>query len=563
VTASRRDFLKFVLAGSAAAACPIDFSALAASGHASPQIEGEQFDICHQVRDGHVFQRPPVSKRHDVIIIGGGVSGLSAAYFLREHDFLLLEKEPHWGGNAYLETYEGQAFATGSAFDTKDSASDRLARELGLSPLPIDSPDPTIVRGKWVADTWRSGLDELPYSAAVRDSFKKFREEMLALDLQKDHERLDNIPLSRYLKDYAPELTEWWDAYGPSNWGAKSADTSALVAAFDLQEMAGDEPDPRVTLPGGNGALSQKLVEVLRQKFAEQMLAGATTIAVEPQKDEVHATYMQGTQLQTVAAKFVVMATPKFITGRLVSGLPEDQFEAMKSIRYCPYPVINMIFDRPLYDKAYDTWCPGRSFTDFVAADWVVRKQSQHSQRDYSGAAQRQTSVDRAAAGLAVRGEATAGRVTAEMSGTVGAGFRSDGEARGSVGPELKAARLAQSARNASILTFYVPMAESDRNKLLHEDGCRKIAANVLGDFQKLLPEFNVDPMEVHFYRRGHPMFLPTPGTFTKTLPAASAALDRVFFANTDSIGPVSDIGAAVEAARHASEWIEKRLAGA
>ena len=536
---SRRDFLKFVLAGSAAAACPVDFSSLAVSPQVPPQIESEHFDICHQVRDGRIFDRPPVSKRHDIVIVGGGVCGLSAAHFLRQYDALLLEKEPHWGGNAYLETYEGLAYATGSAFDTKDSASDRLARELGLNPLPIDSPDPTIVRGKWVADTWRTGLDELPYSAAVRDGFKKFRQQFLTLDLAKDRERLDSIPLSRYLKDYPPELTEWWDAYGPSNWGAKSADTSALVAAFDLQEMAGDEPDPRVTLPGGNGALSQKLAEILRAKFADQMLSGATIVAAEPQKDEVHVTFLQGTHLQTVAAKFVIMATPKFITARLVSALPDDQFDAMKSIRYCPYPVINMIFDRPVYTKAYDTWCPGNAFTDFVVAEWVVRNRSEHSRNN---------------------GGRTVGARFADELGEVG-------HAVAGVGPSLPAvagpARFGQPARNANILTFYVPMAESDRSKLLHDDGCRKIAANVLDDFKKLLPEFNVDPIEVHFYRRGHPMFLPTPGTFTKTIPVASAPLDRVFFANTDSIGPVSDIGAAVEAAQHAAEWVEKRMAGA
>lgn len=514
---SRRDFLKFVLAGSAAAACPIDLSTLGGVRQASPQIESEQFDICHQLRDGRIFDHPPVSKRHDVIIVGGGVSGLSAAYFLRQHDFLLLEKEPHWGGNAYLETYEGQAFATGSAFDTKGSASDRLARELGLNPLPINSPDPTIARGKFVADTWRTGLDELPYPVAVRDSFKKFRQQMLALDLAKDRDHLDSTPLTSYLKDFPPELAEWWDAYGPSNWGAKSVDTSAFVAAYDLREMAGDEPDPRVTLAGGNGALSQKLVEFLGAKFANQMLAGATTVAVEPQKDEVHVTYIQGTQLQTVAAKFVIMATPKFIAARLVSGLPDDQFDAMKSIRYCPYPVINMIFDRPVYEKAYDTWCPGNAFTDFVVADWVVRNQSHASP---------------------IKGVTSAG-----------------------VG--LKPEHATQPAKNASILTFYTPLPESDRPKLLHEDACRKVAANVLDDFQKLLPEFNVDPIEVRFYRRGHPMFLPTPGTFTQTIPAASAPLDRVFFANTDSIGPVSDIGAAVESAQHAAEWFEKRTASA
>jgi NADPH-dependent glutamate synthase beta subunit-like oxidoreductase len=58
-------------------------------------------------------------------------------------------------------------------------------------------------------------------------------------------------------------------------------------------------------------------------------------------------------------------------------------------------------------------------------------------------------------------------------------------------------------------------------------------------------------------------MFLPTPGLFTKIIPAASQPLDRVFFANADSIGPESEISAAVDSGRQASEWIQKRLAGA
>jgi monoamine oxidase len=493
---SRRDFLKFIVTGSVAAGCPVDLSLLAGPVAPTPEVGGDHFEICHQVRDGHAFAKPPVSKRYEVAIVGGGISGLSAAYFLQKHDFLLLEKEPHWGGNATLGDYRGQLFCTGSAFDYAGTASDHLARELGLTPIPINCPDPTIVNGKWVADTWGAGLDELPYPASVRESFKKFRTDMLKLAADKNREQFDNFPLSKYLKAYAPEVKQWWDTYGPSNYGAASEDASTLVVLDELKDMAGaGEHDTRITLPGGNAVLAQKLSETLRAKAADRMTAGATIVSVDPQKTEVHITYFHENALHTVAAKFAVMATPKLITSRIVSGLSDAQTEAMRSFRYCPYLVINMIYDKPVYNRAYDSWCPGSTFCDVVVADWVLQKQPDYKQKN-------------------------------------------------------------------NILTFYTPVSELHRDKLLQVPGCQKIAQNVLRDFQKLLPEFSPEPIEVHVYRRGHPMFLSAPGIFTKVIPAANQPLERVVFANTDSVGPESLVYAAVEASRRAADWTEKRMAG-
>jgi hypothetical protein len=168
----------------------------------------------------------------------------------------------------------------------------------------------------------------------------------------------------------------------------------------------------------------------------------------------------------------------------------------MQSFRFCPYPVINMIFEKPLYTRAYDTWCPGNTFTDFIVADWVMRNQPGYQPKH-------------------------------------------------------------------GILSFYTPYSELKRDDLLHIEKCRQIASNALRDFQKLQVVFDAVPLEIHFYRRGHPMFVPRPEMFSKIIPRARKPLERVFFANTDSVGPVSDISNAVEISRRGAEWAEKRLAGA
>jgi monoamine oxidase len=196
-----------------------------------------------------------------------------------------------------------------------------------------------------------------------------------------------------------------------------------------------------------------------------------------------------------VSAKAVIMATPKFITRRLVDGLPAKQSAAMEQIRYIPYAVVNLIFDKPVFNKSYDTWCPGNRFSDFIVADWVVRNQATYKQK-------------------------------------------------------------------YNILTCYTPLREEERGLLLTELGARQVAAKVLHDFQRLFPGSNVDPLEVHLYRRGHPLFMSTPGLFSEVQPLARQPMDRIFFANTDSEGPESTISGGINAADRAVKEASRWLAG-
>ncbi|MGB6898705.1 MAG: FAD/NAD(P)-binding protein, partial [Candidatus Acidiferrum sp.] len=172
---SRREFIRFVVAGSVAAGCPVDAALISApdSAHANskstaassegvPLVDGEHFEICHQIRDGRHFEIPAPSVKSDIAIVGGGVAGLSAAYFLRGKDWLLLEKEKHFGGNAFQEEFDGQPFATGSAYAYHGDEGDQLASEIGLTLPMVNMPDPTLVNKTYVPDTWKTGISRLP-----------------------------------------------------------------------------------------------------------------------------------------------------------------------------------------------------------------------------------------------------------------------------------------------------------------------------------------------------------------------------------------------------------------
>jgi hypothetical protein len=66
------------------------------------------------------------------------------------------------------------------------------------------------------------------------------------------------------------------------------------------------------------------------------------------------------------------MAVPKFMARRLVEGLPEAQSAAMGAMRYAPYLMVNLCFERAVWSRAYDNYPVGaRAFTDFIPADFV------------------------------------------------------------------------------------------------------------------------------------------------------------------------------------------------
>jgi oxygen-dependent protoporphyrinogen oxidase len=479
---SRRHFLKTVLLGAAGAnlpACRRDSpSGAAASAHpidAAPSapisLGGEIHALCHRVRDGEKFATAAVSATHEVVIVGGGVSGLCAAYRLRDRDLLVLEKEPRLGGNCTLDTWEGVRMSTGGAFYT-ESETELVAffAEIGAKGGVIHGGDSLVVDGEPVTDFFRDGAQKLPFAQRVRDDFRRSREELLALYKSRPAEELDALSFADLLKPYAAEVRRFWDRFGPSNWGSDAANTSGYVGC-EAYTWAGGADDTRWTFPGGLAGATDRLVEVLTPKLGDRLRTGCAVVRVESEgkgaKKTVLVHYLQGDELRAVRARAVILSVPKFFAKRIVAGLPPERVADMTASRYAPFPVFNVCLGSAGPEPAYDNFFLDEPFTDFISADWVIHA--------------------------------------------------------GHGPPDRKTA-----------LTVYHPLREPERQLLLIEDNIVAMAERVAERLETHFPGTMAKIAEIRAFTRGHPMMMSTPGHMA-VAERAAAPLGPILFANTDS----------------------------
>ena len=391
---SRRLLMKTVIAGAVEAsafgckhserAAPLPPAVPEPSAHAAAEperatrrgglVHGENFTQGHQLRDGGEFPRAEVTESCDVVIIGGGASGLCAAHLLQGRELILLEKEPHLGGNCSTGEWQDVRFSTGAAFYSEgDTELVELMKSVGAPGLPVQGGDALIVDGRPYFDFFGAGAERLPFSAAVRRDFADSAQKAAELRHGQSSAALDQRPFHEFLEPFAPEVKQFWDRFGESNWGGAAKHTSARLGVQAYGWLSGDEK--RLTYAGGLGVGVEALARHLTERQPAQIRGSAFVHGVELEAGNtkrvlVHT--LRDGRPHTIRARAAIVAVPKFFASRIVQPLSAEQRAAMREYRYAPYPVFNVCLKQGGPQPAYDNWFLDAPFADFVTADWVT-----------------------------------------------------------------------------------------------------------------------------------------------------------------------------------------------
>ncbi len=349
--------------------------------HIPGSIVGAHSKLGHRLREGG-FGEPTDSTKQSVVIVGGGISGLSAAWWLKRNgfrDFQLLELEEEVGGNSRFDRNSVSAYPWGAHYVPlpNPDATHVLAlfEELGVirgyDPAGIPIYDETYLclapqERLFIHGEWQEGLHptrgatqaDLDQSAAFLAEVERLRHARgrdgrlaftIPLELSsRDPEllALDRISISDYLKTrgWVSKRLAWYVNYCcRDDFGCSAQDTSAWAAFHYFSSRRGKASGvpghPVLTWPEGNGWIVSRLREKLKDHIHPQSLA--YRVDQEGRSTQLDYWDAQQNRARRIEAQHVILATPRFIAQRLMQGVSSTEFT------YAPWMVANITVDSP------------------------------------------------------------------------------------------------------------------------------------------------------------------------------------------------------------------------
>ena len=376
MTYDRRKFIKqsalaaggISLLGGATFSCTTQPAALAGTLH------GPSVNYGHLLRQA-IAQKVSHTKKIDTVIVGGGVSGLSAAKKLKEQgiDFSLLELEPVTGGNARSANIQGQNCPWGAHYLPLPSAEmpELIAflEEIGVvtgrdaNALPqykedylTFAPQERLFRQGF----WQKGLvpsweipteDQQEINRFIEETdewrYKKGKDGKYAFALPVAHSSsdeairaLDNISMQAWLKQqgYKSEYLNWYVNYScRDDYGSNLKNTSAWAGLhyFCSRRYSGEQ-EGVLTWPEGNAWL----VNRLKQQVEEHCAVNSLVFKVEPLIAGVAIHYLNTDtkEVTRIEAQNCIMAIPQFVAAHL---LPARQ-NLLHDFIYTPWLTANI-----------------------------------------------------------------------------------------------------------------------------------------------------------------------------------------------------------------------------
>lgn len=368
--------------------------------HPNPQIPcrmlGPNRTAGHNLRDGHMPLAPSSAPEEiETIIIGGGIAGLSAAWWLDKqgkHDIALLELEDHVGGNASSGKNNVSAYPWGAHYVPLANAESQYVQELfqelgiitGFDPKGMalyndlylcHDPQERLFKDGTFQDGLvpKRGLNKAElaeiarFFRTVRDYRKLVGSDgkpafAIPLDLssqEADVLELDKISMAEWMQrnGFQSRPLHWYVNYCcRDDYGSTLQNVSAWAGIHYFAGRRGmaanAEMNSVVTWPEGNGFLVNKLREKLARYIRTQKVV--THVALDDDGEHVLVTYCDlahNGACSQIRSKQVVFAAPRFLAKYLIpapAGCQADaapgeaEHGADSDPEYAPWMVANV-----------------------------------------------------------------------------------------------------------------------------------------------------------------------------------------------------------------------------
>jgi oxygen-dependent protoporphyrinogen oxidase len=453
--------------------------------------------------DGGRFSEYPEPEREvDVVIVGGGAGGLTAAYRLKDRNILLLEALPELGGNSMYAEWRSTPFSLGGQYigvpgTWADSTWD-LCAELGLepeidkSPLAVIFPGGKLIRNPYSA----KGLLSMPLPWRVkRDIMRFYLVDMPRIDCEARKDELDNIPFTEILAKYSREFRDWYEMLAKPY--PRTCDASAYYAIDSAQDKdyAGDAGV--ASLPGGLGLINKTLAERVEEAGPGKMLTSAFAYKVRHDTDgSVLATYWCDGKISTVRAKAAIINAESNVALKILDGIPVETRAAMEDMRRFSYPTFHFCSSKPIYREGYRLGVMDCTIQAITAQDWFSRD------RDKATASDR-----------------------------------------------------------PNILSCFNKMSLEDVEVVKDKEAMIEMTTRVLEEIDARLPGAAAKVEAAHVFLRTRNYCVPYPGYITQVLPKLGRPFGNIHFANAEYLNPVTHFPEAVTAGTTAATAIAKTLA--